>query len=74
MAFMVMYTIYEKPKDHPLYFVLRGHEILESGGSRPLPTCVLAQTLEEARHHVPFGHCNIGREQGDDPCIVETWV
>jgi hypothetical protein len=72
--FMVLYTIYDHPKDHPAHFVVRGHEILRSGGSRPLLSYALASTLEDARHEIPPGHYNIGREPGDDACIVETWI
>jgi hypothetical protein len=73
-AFMVLYTIYDHPRDHPAHFVVRGHEVLRSGGSRPMQGYVLTSTLEEARSQIPAGRYNIGREPGDDPCIVETWV
>lgn len=73
-AFMILYTIYERPSDHPSHFVVRGHEILRKGGTRPQTDFKLADTLDEARRCIPPGYVNIGREPEDDSSIVETWI
>ena len=46
----------------------------DAGGHRPDPDFQLADTLDEARGLVPPGAENRGRDEGDDPVIVETWM
>ena len=70
-----MFTIYENPSDFPGKFVVRKHAVGHGGvqlvaGS---PEAVV-DTLEEARAVIPGGRVSVGREAGDDPVIVETWV
>lgn len=55
----------------PGKFCVREH--LVPGGATK--TCALADSLEEARTLVPaWADQNLGRMDGDDPVIVESWV
>jgi hypothetical protein len=67
-----LFTIYERPKDYPNNFVVRRWIIV--GGQPTGQECQLADTLEESRILIPPGLFNLGRQPGDDPAIVETWV
>lgn len=74
---MSIYAIYFNPSDQPGKFVVRRHDIVEEGGqvgSLPAPEAVCAETLGEARQHVPPGLVQLPRFNDDDPVIVETWL
>ena len=73
------YTIYENPSDVPGFYVMRGWVMMDDG----TPQCALeaaatpvgAQGLEALRAILRSqGRVNMGREQNDDPVIVETWI
>lgn len=68
-----LWCIYEKPSDFPNSFVVR-QWIVNDGGATPEPGCILEPTLERARRHIPFGSVRFPHIEGEDPCIVETWV
>ena len=70
---MIMYVIYERPKDYPGKFVVRKWEISPEGMS-PVNEVMLAFTLLGARLHVPPGRVKIERQADDDPVIVEVWI
>lgn len=69
-----LWTIYEKPRDYELSYVLRRALVL-GGRIRhdAFPTAV-APTLEEVRAKLPAGLTQV-QKPGDDPdaCIVEVW-
>ena len=64
-----MWTVYEKPLDHPYGFIARRFESLT-------PTeDTLRGDLEEIRTtFLKAGLFKIPRSDGDEPQIVETWV
>ena len=67
------FTIYDSPSDFPGRFVVRRHELSRSfHGPREL--LGEARNLADARKLVPSGAHNLGRECGDEPQIVETWI
>lgn len=72
-----IYTIYDKPSDFPHSIVVRGHTVFPDPiGSVPDPgPLVVTDSLELARALMAlYGlHC-LGREPGDEPQIVESWV
>ena len=79
-GFLSLYTIYRKPRDHPDHWVVRPTYLIR-GEIAPVadPVACLCESLEEAREQVPLYinssiRANLGREAGDDPVIVETWV
>lgn len=69
-----MWTIYDHPRDFPHSFVVRGFTI--RAGVEPIPDQLpkLADTLDQARQHVPPGLYRMERQVDDDPNIVETWL
>lgn len=69
---MWMYTIYDAPSDHPNHFVMRRHRIVPNQVI-PEYTAGLYTSLEQARADIPPGCVNLGREEGDESQIVETW-
>lgn len=67
------YVIYERPRDYPLWFVMRKWVISEGRATATQDMKVCA-SLEAARRFVPAGLVRIGRSPGDEACIVETWL
>jgi len=68
-----LWTIYEKPLDHPDGFIARRHEGCKGGHHPTMDTVegdlrTIRSTFERA------GLFKIERSPEDDPCIVETWV
>jgi hypothetical protein len=66
-----MWVIYRYPKDFLNRWVVREWTIdrtLTPGGAR------FAESLEQARAHVPPGKSILSRSEDDDPAIVETWL
>jgi hypothetical protein len=74
-AIISTWTIYENPLDHPGKFVVRRWDVLE-GRTDPVPAdeAVVVKTLGMARMAVPAGSVCLGRQPGDDPAILETWI
>lgn len=70
-----IWTIYDKPDDYPDEFVARMHVVGEITGACVSDGAVIrAKTLNEVREKLPPGlHC-LGRDQTDEPHIVETWI
>jgi hypothetical protein len=67
------YAIFEKPKDYPHGWVIRKF-LIEAGKVTPTDQWWTANSLEEARSHVPSGLTKIVRQPGDPPFLVETWI
>lgn len=69
-----MYTITDSPSDYPGKFVVRAH-LVTMAGSRPAAApLAVASSLDAARARLPPGLTNLGRYDGDEPHILETWV
>jgi hypothetical protein len=71
---LVIWTVYDRPKDHPDGFVARMFEV--GGGDAPVATDrTLTGELEELRAVFwKAGLMKLTREEGDEPQIVECWV
>jgi len=73
---MAVYTITTNTKDYGQRFVVRVHRVIK-GTTEPRADAeplAVAETLEQARHALPDGLFNLGRDPQDDPVIVESWV
>ena len=68
-----IWTICERPSDYPDGFTVRKH-VVGKGGSHPTDEMFMAPSLDEARALIPMGLICVGREQADDPVIVESWL
>ena len=69
-----LYVIYDHPSDYPDHYVVREWRVPPGGPVQVNQDCWLAGSLELAREFVPGGHCNIGRQEEDDPKIAEVWI
>ena len=71
---LATWVIFERPRDYPNGFVVRRQVAARCGGIWVDPIAVGVATLEQARAEVPVGSTNMGRFDGDDPAIKETWI
>jgi hypothetical protein len=68
-----MWTIYDKPKDHPDGFIARLHEVAK--GEPRVTGTALTGGLEEIRKVFwNAGLIRLTRDEKDDPQIVESWL
>ncbi len=67
---LVMYVIYDHPRDYPHAFVVR---MWEDDAPRELPFAI-QPTLDDARATLPPGLHRIDRHPFDDAVIVEVWL
>lgn len=71
LAFPGVFTIYKNPSDFPGQIVMRlwFGPVADEG-------VVPFESIKDAR--IAARRCGacycLGREQGDDPCIVESWI
>lgn len=72
---LLLYTIYDSPKDYPGKFVITkwkvAYGVTIADPDYKFVVDDLATCREEMRR---LGLYRLGREPGDDPVIVETWV
>lgn len=71
---LIMWTIYDSPSDEPGWIVARAFAITPGG---PVPTIqtLKNKNLESMRRLMQdMGLYCIGRQPGDEPQIVETWL
>lgn len=73
MSALTIWTIFDRPKDHPEFFVVRRFTIL-AGKSIPDDEAHLAKTLEDAREWIPHGLVRVARHPEDDRSVVESWL
>lgn len=70
---LVMYTIYEHPRDYPEWYVLRrcwtlpGEIVMDS-------ECRLGLCPASLRNYIPKGLVRCLAGPDDDPVIVEVWL
>jgi hypothetical protein len=67
---LTLWTIYDKPKDHPDEIVARRHEV-PGGPTETLMGGDLGLLREVFRG---AGLVCVGRQEGDDVKILETWI
>ena len=70
---MTTWTIYQNPADAPGLFVVRAFDC-QGGEAVARRHSATFRTLEAARDSLPPGLACFARDDGDDPCIVETWL
>jgi len=75
MDALILYTIYDHPKDFPHHYVVRPHAVTP-GDVMPHGFSCLYNTLEEARADCIDNGADtcLMREPDDDPVIIETWL
>ena len=73
---LVVWTIYDSPDDFPGQIVIRGQEV-RRGTPQPKPRegYIIAPSLDAARRILAErGYACVGRDDGDESKIVESWV
>jgi hypothetical protein len=70
---LVIWTIYDRPRDYPAGFIARRFEV--GGGAASATNDTLTGELEELRKHFhDAGLFKLSRQEGDEPQIVESWL
>jgi hypothetical protein len=70
---LTIWTIYDRPKDHPHGFIARRFEV--GRGTSTATDHTLAGDLDDIREILAqAGLTNIRRQDGDEPQIVESWI
>lgn len=67
-----IWTVYERPLDHPENFLARRWEVTPE--ITPTGDVLLADDLNALREMLPAGLVRLERQPADDPVIVETWL
>lgn len=70
---LTIWTITTNTKDYGDRFVARAHYV-GPGTVYAAADCYVADTLAGVRAMLPPGIVCVGRELGDDPVIVESWL
>jgi hypothetical protein len=69
-----MWTIYDHPSDYPKSFVARRWDV-GAGGVARTERILISDTVEWIRDQMQeMGLTRLVRSEGDDPCIMETWI
>ena len=72
---LVLYVVYQHPRDFPRHVVVRAQAVHTSGAGWNARVACLYDTLEEAqREYEALGLSFLNRAPGDDPVIVGTWL
>lgn len=69
-----IWTITRNLSDHPGKHVARRHVVYPGSAAGATADHFIADTLDQARACLPPGLINLGRNQADDPVIVESWI
>jgi hypothetical protein len=72
---LMMWTVYDHPRDYPHSFVARKFAVSGAGGTVATTDMIVAPTLDSIRKlMIERGLTCITRSPDDDPKIVETWL
>lgn len=68
------WVVYDHPRDFPDGYMARRWEI-GGGQNRPTNETIASTDLGSVRSRLKEkGLMKIDRQEGDDPCILETWL
>ena len=74
-SLLEVWTIYQRPADYPGGFVARMHVVGATAAlCGPTDRAYFGPTLDSVRGQLPSGLVCLGREAGDEPQIVESWI
>lgn len=72
---LLIWTIYERPRDELVYRYVARMFAFTAGKHRPTPTVMKSDDIEALREEMRRrGLTCLGREEADEPHIVETWM
>lgn len=69
---LITYTVFFNPSDFPGQYVVRAFEVVQCA-VHPSAMARSAQTLAEARTHIPRGLFRMDPQPGDHPSVIEVW-
>lgn len=70
---LLMWTVYWNHLDFPGQYVAR-QWIVGDGEPRMTKHFLINDTLDGVRSMIPPGFVMLGRDESDDPSVVETWI
>lgn len=72
---MKQYVVYSSPSDYPGKIVVR-ERLIVRGVIEPVPGQLLCvkENYHDAVSHIPLGTVRIPHQEGDDECLLETWI
>lgn len=70
---MVMWCVYDHPRDYPDSFVVRPCLVVAQQVEFATD-CFICESVESVRAALPTGLWNMGRHSLDDPTIREVWI
>jgi hypothetical protein len=70
---LVMWVVYQRPRDLPQFWVARRFLIMPQGAG-PTPDHLKARSLGALQELLPAGLARLERHPDDEPQIVEVWV
>lgn len=70
---LMMWTVTYGTADYGDQYIARP-EIIGPGWATFLQVYLVGESLAEVRSKLPYGLSCIGRQDGDDPVIVEVWL
>ena len=74
-AVMVVWVIYDHPKDFPDVFVARPQFAMQDGSVVPCPLAFMHEDIDVIRNALAgIGLTCMARDPNDDAKIVETWL
>jgi len=69
-----VWTIYDKPKDHPEGFIARRFQVA-SGSITATEETLVSANLEEIQDELDArGFAKLARSEDDHPSVVESWI
>ena len=69
-----IWTIYDRPSDHPVGFIARRFEVGSGSGHTPTKD-TLTGKIDDLRFALErAGFVKIARSEGDEAQIVESWI
>lgn len=74
MTELPVYTVYYDPSDYPGQYVVRRFRVT-AGAPRPdAEPLYVGDSLLRARSLIPLGLICFTADDGDDPCVLESWM
>jgi hypothetical protein len=70
-AGVLLYVVYDHPRDYPDEFVVRRWRMDRPERGEPFAR---GASIEDVRAALPSGLYNLGRYANDDPVVAEVWV
>jgi hypothetical protein len=71
---LMVWTMYDHPKDYPDGFIARRFEVNMHGDVAPTDHTMMGEVDDLQEIFRTAGLVRVSRQDDDDPVIVETWI